>query len=148
MRHTPDALCLSIKDCLFAANDHTDELCMRFDTQPQRVCCCAIENGTGHFIMLFLRCVYTLCCAWLLIPSCILLTQEDAEDDGAPEDGQPRAGHEQPTQKKGSLGPKLEADYDFFVNVMWAAITTKNERQTMTPAVVYQVLHLCYFHLT
>ena len=73
----------------------------------------------------------------------IPLAQEDAEeDDNASEDGQPRAGHEQPTPKKGSLGPKLEADYDFFVNVMWAAITTKNERQTMTPAVVYQVLHL------
>lgn len=43
-----------------------------------------------------------------------------------------------PTEKKGALGPKLEADYDFFVDVMWANISTK-EKQTMTPALVYQV---------
>ena len=65
-----------------------------------------------------------------------LQVEEEGEAD---EHGQARAGREQLTHKKGSLGPKLEADYDFFVNFMWDAITTKDERQTMDKALVYQV---------
>ena len=43
-------------------------------------------------------------------------------------------------EKKGALGPKKEADYDFFVDTLWQRITTKEEKQSMTPALVYQVV--------
>ena len=42
-------------------------------------------------------------------------------------------------EKRGLLGPKKEADYDFFVDVMWQKISTKEEKQRMTPNLVYQV---------
>ena len=63
-------------------------------------------------------------------------------DDEQLQKGHSVTGHQEadiPTEKKGGLGPKLEADYDFFVDVMWANISTKEEKQTMTPALVYQV---------
>ena len=63
-------------------------------------------------------------------------------DDKQLEKGHSVTGHQEadmPTERKGGLGPKLEVDYNFFVDVMWANISTKEEKQTMTPALVYQV---------
>ncbi len=67
-----------------------------------------------------------------------ILTQSDEEDfeDGPKE-------HEAAQAKKGLLGPKKEADYDFFVDVMWPKISTKEEKQRMTPNLVYQVPQHC-----
>ncbi|KAL0051259.1 hypothetical protein WJX82_004398 [Trebouxia sp. C0006] len=67
-------------------------------------------------------------------------------DDKQLEKGHSVTGHQEadmPTERKGGLGPKLEADYNFFVDVMWANISTKEEKQTMTPALVYQ--EICSF---
>ena len=67
-----------------------------------------------------------------------ILTQSDEEDfeDGPKE-------HEAAQAKKGLLGPKMEADYDIFVDVMWPKISTKEEKQRMTPNLVYQVPQHC-----
>lgn len=43
-------------------------------------------------------------------------------------------------ERKGLLGPKKEADYDFFVSDIWQKISTKEEKQTMTAPLVWQVL--------
>ena len=67
-----------------------------------------------------------------------VVTQSDEEDL---EDG-PK-GFEAAQVKKGLLGPKKEADYDFFVDVMWPKISTKEEKQRMTPNLVYQVPQHC-----
>ena len=45
-------------------------------------------------------------------------------------------------EKKGLLGPKKEADYDYFVSDIWPRISTKEEKQTMTAPLVWQVLIL------
>ncbi|DBA81851.1 TPA: hypothetical protein ACH3X1_007570 [Trebouxia sp. C0004] len=70
----------------------------------------------------------------------------ESDDEQQPETHHIVTGNQEadiPTEKKGALGPKLEADYDFFVDVMWAIISTKEEKQTMTPALVYQ--EICSF---
>ncbi len=84
---------------------------------------------------------------------CTLLQSDDEQlDNGHAALGHP--GADADTEKKGLLGPKLEADYDFFVDVMWAKISTKEEKQIMTPALVYQVhvykhaLHPCVQRLS
>lgn len=43
-------------------------------------------------------------------------------------------------EKKGLLGPKKEADYDYFVSDIWPRISTKEEKQSMTAPLVWQVL--------
>lgn len=67
-----------------------------------------------------------------------VLTQSDEEDL---EDGPKQ--FEEAQGKKGLLGPNKEADYDFFVDVMWPKISTKEEKQRMTPNLVYQVPQHC-----
>ena len=42
-------------------------------------------------------------------------------------------------EQKGLLGPKKEADYDFFVRNIWPTISTKEERQSMTAPMIWQV---------
>lgn len=42
--------------------------------------------------------------------------------------------------RKGLLGPKKEADYDFFVSDIWQKISTKEEKQIMTAPLVWQVV--------
>ena len=42
-------------------------------------------------------------------------------------------------EARGLLGPKKEADYDYFMRNIWPAISTKDERQTMTAPMVWQV---------
>lgn len=74
----------------------------------------------------------------LKMQSLPVVTQSDEEDL---EDG-PK-GFEAAQVKKGLLGPKKEADYDFFVDVMWPKISTKEEKQRMTPNLVYQVPQHC-----
>ena len=67
-----------------------------------------------------------------------MLTQSDEEDlEDGPKEFEAAQG------KKGVLGPKKEADYDFFVDVMWPKISTKEEKQRMTPNLVYQVPQHC-----
>lgn len=46
-------------------------------------------------------------------------------------------------RKKGCWAPRRRADYDFFVDVMWPKISTKEEKQRMTPNLVYQVPQHC-----
>lgn len=67
------------------------------------------------------------------IDSATMMTQSGDED----EDGRPETDAAQ--ERRGLLGPKKEADYDFFVDVMWQKISTKEEKQRMTPNLVYQV---------
>ena len=43
-------------------------------------------------------------------------------------------------EKKGLLGPKKEADYDYFVSDIWPRISSKEERQSMTAPLVWQVM--------
>ena len=43
-------------------------------------------------------------------------------------------------EKKGLLGPKKEADYDYFVSDIWPRISTKEEKQSMTAPLVWQVM--------
>ena len=77
--------------------------------------------------------------AYGCLPSWFLWLQDDEEvgDDADNDKVTPQGS---PTPKKGTLGPKLEADYGFFVDTMWMAITIKAERQTLTPALIWQVL--------
>lgn len=42
-------------------------------------------------------------------------------------------------EKRGRLGPKKEADYDYFVSDIWPKISTKEEKQAMTAPLVWQV---------
>ncbi len=69
------------------------------------------------------------------LPVLIQSDEEDLED--GPKEFEAAQG------KKGLLGPKKEADYDFFVDVMWPKISTKEEKQRMTPNLVYQVPQHC-----
>lgn len=43
-------------------------------------------------------------------------------------------------EQKGLLGPKKEADYDYFVHNIWSAVSTKEEKQIMTAPMVWQVI--------
>ncbi|KAL0040884.1 hypothetical protein WJX79_008605 [Trebouxia sp. C0005] len=65
----------------------------------------------------------------------------DESDEEDLEDGPKQ--FEEAQGKKGLLGPNKEADYDFFVDVMWPKISTKEEKQRMTPNLVYQ--EICSF---
>lgn len=49
-------------------------------------------------------------------------------------------------EKKGLLGPKKEADYDYFVSDIWPRISTKEEKQSMTAPLVWQVLLFAAVH--
>ncbi|DBB04235.1 TPA: hypothetical protein ACH3X1_013259 [Trebouxia sp. C0004] len=69
---------------------------------------------------------------------------EDSDDESDEEDLEDSPKESEAAQgKKGLLGPKKEADYDFFVDVMWPKISTKEEKQRMTPNLVYQ--EICSF---
>lgn len=46
-------------------------------------------------------------------------------------------------EKRGRLGPKKEADYDYFVSDIWPKISTKEEKQAMTAPLVWQ--EICSF---
>ena len=50
-------------------------------------------------------------------------------------------------EKKGLLGPKKEADYDYFVSDIWPRISTKEEKQSMTAPLVWQVLLFVGLHV-
>lgn len=62
------------------------------------------------------------------------------DDEDAAEGDRPAAEGGLAKEKKGLLGPKKEADYDFFVSDIWSRISTKEEKQIMTAPLVWQVL--------
>ena len=68
-----------------------------------------------------------------------LAVQSDEEADG---DRPPAAEGGLAQEKRGWLGPKKEADYDYFVSDIWPRISSKEEKQAMTAPLVWQVPHL------
>ena len=62
------------------------------------------------------------------------------DDEDQTEGERPAAEGGAVKERKGLLGPKKEADYDFFVSDIWPRISTKEEKQTMTAPLVWQVL--------
>ena len=65
----------------------------------------------------------------------------DVQDDEAlADDDRPVADGGLLKERKGLLGPKKEADYDYFVSDIWPRISSKEERQSMTAPLVWQVM--------